>query len=228
MKARHCIVEVRSMCKSCLVCFLYAIIFGFRMRNSSYNALRLQITCKVKCSGQFGRSVPTLDAIGAFKQRGVFCHIDFFHLVCKLFSRHLTVQVRAFHMQAEYRAIGFGHQFFAYIYSFAYFGERRRRKCRKKAGGTVLHVCSYRRTESLFGTFRKIVSSPTMGMHTNKAGNNIHSSGIHQIGTDQRQVAISYFQNFSISHQHRTFVQPTMRSKYASIDNLSQHDKLQY
>ena len=31
---------------------------------------------------------------------------------------------------------------------FAYFGERRRRKCREKAGGTVLHVCSYRRTES--------------------------------------------------------------------------------
>jgi len=57
-------------------------------------------------------------------------------------------------------------------------------------------------SESLFRTFHKIPSAATMNVDFHSAGDNVHSFGINQFGSDNGKVAVGHFQNFIVADKH--------------------------
>ena len=87
----------------------------------------------------------------------------------------------------------------------------------------MLGVCSNRFTESILRTLHKITATTAMHVHLDTARHHIHTLGINNIGTDYGQVTIRYFENLVVTQNDRTILEPSLRRKDTSINNLSQH-----
>lgn len=59
-----------------------------------------------------------------------------------------------------------------------------------------------------------------MNMNFYSSRNDIHALGINQFCSDNRQVAVSHFQNFMITNKYGPILQPALRGKDARINDL--------
>ena len=126
-------------------------------------------------------------------------------------------------MQAQYRTSFFSHHLLANGNSLTDIFHGRRRHRRKNAGSTMQLMGFHRLAKSLLGTLGKVVSSPSMRMHTNIPGDNEHTACIHLFSTHQSQITISHFNDLSVFKQDGSVFYPTLWSKYLTINYLSQH-----
>ena len=135
--------------------------------------------------------------------------VNGFHLSGKLFACHLGVQVGTFDVEAFYRAARLLHHLFAEGGCLMQLVERRCGQGGEDGRGSMEQVGMGSCTESFLCAFGKVVSAASVYVHAYKAGDDVHSLGINQLGTDEGQVAICHFQYLSVTHQYGTLVQPS-------------------
>ena len=206
-----------------------------RRRRCRHTRLRCGICCqyaffaqvagKLQCSRQFGRGVPAADAAGVFHKFPVFLFVNLFHLSGKLLAGHFPAEVRAFDMQSEYGAVRFFHEPFAHMGGLVELAEGGGGDGGVEACGAMLEVCLHDAAECFLGTFVEVVSAAAMGVHTHETGHYVHAFGINYCCTDNSQVAVSYFQDFSVANEDRAVFQPSLWGKNMPIYDLSQHNR---
>lgn len=81
-----------------------------------------------------------------------------------------------------------------------------------------MRIHSY--AECLLGTFHKVAATSAVYVHLNAARYYNASPGVNQLDTFKRQIGINYVDNLVAVYQDGTLLQPTLRSKDTSINNL--------
>ena len=87
----------------------------------------------------------------------------------------------------------------------------------------MLHVGFDCIAECIFCTLHEVAASTTVAMNFNTSGHYIHPFGIEQFGSYHCKVAVCYFKNLVIAHQHRAVLEPSGRSENLGVYNLSKH-----
>ncbi len=86
------------MCITRFISRLDIFILSLCMADSRQHAFRSDILAELHGSGQFRRSVPTLDTIRLFQQRDIFFRVRILDIFRNLTTSHLHIEIMAFQM----------------------------------------------------------------------------------------------------------------------------------
>ena len=139
------------------------------------------------CAGQFGSSIPTLNATRGSENALIFLRIgvanDIGHLGTGLFQ----VEIGSFEVQTHDGASGFCHQFLASLDRFVYPLAIARRERGEDGRCAVLHVGVYRRAESFFRTFHEVATTTAVNVQLNTTGHDVASFSVDLLRPFNRQ-----------------------------------------
>ena len=220
VKSGHSIVEMCSMRISCLIRSLDIFKFSLCMSYRCQYAFCGDILSELHSPRKFRCRIPTFDAMGFFQQRDILFRIRIFDILRNLSACHLHIEVMSFQMQTEYGTVRLCHHLFSCFCGCTDHRNSRRRKCGENTGSSVLHVSFNRCPEGVFRPLHKVSSTTAMNMNFYSSRNDIHALGINQFCSDNRQVAVSHFQNFMITNKYGPILQPALRGKDARINDL--------
>ena len=219
----HGVIEVRGVLVASLVGQVDVFKLGLRMPDGGQYAFRRDIFAKLHGARKFGGGIPTLDAMGLFQQGDVFLRVGIFDVFRHLPAGHLHVEVVALQVKSQYGRIGFGHQLLGSGRRSPYHGYGGRGERGENTSRAVLHVRLDGCPESVFASLHEVAPATAMDVDFHAAGDNISPFGVNQRGAYDGQVAIGHFQNFVVTDEHRSILQPSLGRQDTGIDNLCQH-----
>ena len=220
MEARHGVVEMRRMGIARLVSRVDILELGLRMSHGGKDTFRCDILAELHGAGEFGGSIPSLDAVCLLEQGDILFGVRVLDIFRHLSTRHLEIEIMPLEVETQDRAIRFCHQLFCRFGCRTNHRNRRRRKCWENTCRPMLHVSGNRGSESILRTFHEIASATSVDMYFHSAGNNIHTFGVDKGRANNRQVAVRNFEDFVVSNEYRTIFKPSLWRQDKAVDNL--------
>ena len=201
----------------------YFVVFGTCVSDAGQDAVLAAALDKLMRAFQFGSLVPAFQARPFFEQVLVFLFYRCFNPFRNLRAGLFGVEVRAFEVQTEYRAVRLCHQFragFASLLNHRHCGGR---ECGEDARRAVLHVRIYCYAESLFFAFHKVASAAAVHVHFDAARHDVAAFCVNDFCSLDSEVIVANFGDFAVFHDNRAAFKPTLGRENAAIDDLFEH-----
>ncbi len=222
--AGHGVIKVGGVGETGFVASFNIVIFGRRVTERCQNTFRSQIACKFLGTGKFRRRIPTFDTWICLDKHLVIFLNRRRNEFGNLSTGHLRVKVRTFEMESENTARRIIHHFLTSLGCILDHLNRRRRKRRINRRCAVSAMSFNRNLESFFRSFHKVASATTVNVKIDTAREYIIAFSIdHFVNAVENFRTRQYTLDFHAVNENTSALNPSGRSKYFSVNNLSRH-----